>query len=1095
MNCRRQISRRRRLDWAFEGLESRRLLSGNIHLTNAYLTDSNHNTVASPVVGTQVFVRIEFTTVGLSAGSTYDVKTTFNGTPFSYNINWGAANPGTDSWIFDYGLFDVPRGGPIAVNVQLDPTNTVTETNESDNSASFSFTPVQLAITGPMAQPIGGVPERTYAYSNYTDRDPTSPNAVDYRGGQDVYDGHDGIDMTVPSFAYMDAGTPIYATLGGTVVWAQDGFYDRNTGGGFDANFVEIDSGNGYQEYYYHLREGSVGVKVGQTVQQGQVIGLMGASGNAFGAHLHFGLFNGGAVEPFQDPYTYWQNPAPYQGDVDAVLDSGITNYDPSSIMNVYERPPEIRTFKPVSQTIYAWFVNTTSANEPAAITFYRPNGTVYSATTYNTGNSAGGYSYTQTTLPAGADLGTWQVAMTVNGQELARNSFVVSNSGAAAVRVDQSGNFIASNRQTPVDAGSSAQGSGGNVLTFTVKNFGNANAILGSSTLPAGWIVTDPLVPTLAAGASDTFAIKLDTSLLGYRYGTVTFATGDPNNPAYSFAVSGTVTPTAATPVVSIYTRSSAAAETGNQPGIFRVTRTGDTTNALVVDLSISGSAGNGSDYSSIPNSVTIPAGQSTASVIITPIDDGSPESSEGVTIGVAATGPYTVGMSNSASITIADNDTTGSASISGTLYLDKNFNTYQDAGETGVSSQLIFLDNNANGVRDIGEAQTTSDVNGLYSFTQLAPGRYNVRIGGTDFINSTPVGSYLVTAAQALTANLGLFPLSFLGTNTADAFTILPAATTNRELITSGGVTYNAIRSQLKSLSFSGSGGNDTLTIDASLLSAPPGLLSNRPISFSGDSGTDALILTHTASSQDLAVQSAQASIGGVTITLPTTESVQLDGAYGSVIALHSLNMTGGIVSLSAGKNLVFSLSQLSISGGGKLDLTDNAMVLDYTNPNDPISTVRGYLSAGYNGGAWNGQGIFSSNAAAAAGTTLGIAEASDIGSPSSFVGVPIDGTAILIRYTLAGDATLDRMVDVNDLYAMATHWYVSEPIFAMGDFNGDGFVDGKDLGILSVHWQQTMVTPPAPAPPLAAAALVSRAPSRATSRTATRGAEDVL
>ena len=87
-----------------------------------------------------------------------------------------------------------------------------------------------------------------------------------------------------------------------------------------------------------------------------------------------------------------------------------------------------------------------------------------------------------------------------------------------------------------------------------------------------------------------------------------------------------------------------------------------------------------------------------------------------------------YSVGLQNSATVNIADNDTAvANTKITGQIYLDKNFNTYQDAGEPGISGITVFLDTNSNGVLDSGEPQTTTDANGNYTFSSLAPGHYN--------------------------------------------------------------------------------------------------------------------------------------------------------------------------------------------------------------------------------------------------------------------------------------------------------------------------------------------------------------------------------
>ena len=96
---------------------------------------------------------------------------------------------------------------------------------------------------------------------------------------------HKGLDIS------NRAGPGVLAADSGRVV--QAGWPD-NFGYG---NRVLIDHGNGYQTLYAHLA--SISVVEGQTVNRGDVIGIMGSTGRSSGTHLHFEVReNGAALDP-----------------------------------------------------------------------------------------------------------------------------------------------------------------------------------------------------------------------------------------------------------------------------------------------------------------------------------------------------------------------------------------------------------------------------------------------------------------------------------------------------------------------------------------------------------------------------------------------------------------------------------------------------------------------------------------------------------------------------------------------------------------------------------------------------------------------------
>jgi len=96
---------------------------------------------------------------------------------------------------------------------------------------------------------------------------------------------HHGLDFRAKT------GNPIYATDSGVIVYAGPNSYGYG-------NLVVIDHGNGWQSVYGHLSQWNV--ECGQSVYQGNVIGLAGTTGNSTGPHLHFELrYKGSYVNPW----------------------------------------------------------------------------------------------------------------------------------------------------------------------------------------------------------------------------------------------------------------------------------------------------------------------------------------------------------------------------------------------------------------------------------------------------------------------------------------------------------------------------------------------------------------------------------------------------------------------------------------------------------------------------------------------------------------------------------------------------------------------------------------------------------------------------
>src|SRR5690554_2802308 len=123
---------------------------------------------------------------------------------------------------------------------------------------------------------------------------------------------HAGIDLGAP------LGSSIRAAASGTVVYAGD-----RSGYG---NVVIIDHGNGYYSQYAHMTAEGIYVKVGERVNNGQVIAAVGNEGFSTGPHLHLEFHR------MTDPFTRPQQLTPSGGSEPG------TSFDPTSIPDLHEK-------------------------------------------------------------------------------------------------------------------------------------------------------------------------------------------------------------------------------------------------------------------------------------------------------------------------------------------------------------------------------------------------------------------------------------------------------------------------------------------------------------------------------------------------------------------------------------------------------------------------------------------------------------------------------------------------------------------------------------------------------------------------------------
>ena len=179
---------------------------------------------------------------------------------------------------------------------------------------------------------------------------------------------------------------------------------------------------------------------------------------------------------------------------------------------------------------------------------------------------------------------------------------------------------------------------------------------------------------------------------------------------------------------------------------------------------------------------------------------------------------------------------------------------------------------------------------------------------------------------------------------------------------------------------------------------------------------------------------------TLSGQSITLGGTHA-RITVASGSHVIAAPL-VTGELeIATAAGSTLTLEANliatALTLATDTNLNTTTASLLIDYSGTS-PIATLIAYLNAATLTASADFNGL---------PTTLAIAESSDLGL-TDFMGIPIDDTTVIAKYTFVGDANLDGQVDALD-YERIDLAIGNTGIFgtAQGDLNYDGNVDALD------------------------------------------------
>ncbi len=266
-----------------------------------------------------------------------------------------------------------------------------------------------------------------------------------------------------------------------------------------------------------------------------------------------------------------------------------------------------------------------------------------------------------------------------------------------------------------------------------------------------------------IPSGESCVIRVVFSPVATGDRAGLLTITSNAPGVSVVALFGAGTQVAPLAT--VTMQVSDAQAAEAGSATGAFVVSRTGSTTLPLTVNLTIGGTATNGTDFATVASVVTIPAGQPSATIVVTPTPDTDSESDETVVLSIAA-GGYSIGAPATATVVIADSTPDGGTLInganhSGAISTAGEVDTWRFTATAGAAISVAIGETGANSafvpwIRLFGPSGTIvaggnnwGALAAQITTTAPASGTYTVLVASADSGNND-TGTYVVTSVR---------------------------------------------------------------------------------------------------------------------------------------------------------------------------------------------------------------------------------------------------------------------------------------------------------------------------------------------------------
>jgi hypothetical protein len=366
-----------------------------------------------------------------------------------------------------------------------------------------------------------------------------------------------------------------------------------------------------------------------------------------------------------------------------------------------------------------------------------------------------------------------------------------------------------------------------------------------------------------------------------------------------------------------------------------------------------------------------------------------------------------------------------------------------------------------------------TTSDASGTYSFANVPNGTFAVReIVPTGYAAMNVLRPTVTGGAVVNSANLANEATVYSGGASADHYLLRKSGVGKFEIVIAGAVQYT-VSASIPSLAFNLGGGDDVLTIDCvNGTPAPSG-----GVSCDGGSGTgDQILVAGISGTPDNAdFGSASLTLNESSVAIANVESFQFDGQggwdYVSVGGTASVTLPGvqQLAALTVSGTAIASLRPVAQGGAtlvirsldvvgssARLDIADDDVIVDYSSLS-PVGTWNGTAYDGVSG--WIASGAVMSSNITSSLNAVGVAEAyqalGNTGTQTALLaGQTIDSSAVLVKYTYAGDATLDGKINVDDYGRIDFFSALGGSGWYNGDFNLDGKVNVDDYGIIDFN-----------------------------------------